>query len=213
MAFALLTHTQKDAASSPTTSTAIDTTGATLIVLAVATSQVGITVTDSQSNKWFGIQPVTASGTQNFTFFFCVNPTTNASHTFTLSAGNFPSFCVAAFSGSVGAFTPITTNAVNASTMLMPSITPSLDNALIVTGLCGPNPDTESINGSFTITDQGGGTNGQRVALAYLIQTSAAAAAPTWTNSASRQLAGQMVVINLQAAAGGSAGGSYVFGG
>lgn len=211
MAFAALTHTQKDAASSPTTTSAIDTTGATLIVVGYSLNGDFVRMSDSQNNRWFISEPVTNISTQYFTFGVCFNPTTSASHTFSLTAGNFPCLCVAAFSGAVGTLGVTTEAGASATTLLMNSITPSSNDALLLTGICSQGTDTASIDGGFTITDQGGGVSGQRGALAYLIQTTAAAAAPTWTLTATHNFCGQMLAINLAAAAGGSAGGSYGF--
>jgi hypothetical protein len=68
------------------TTAAIDTTGATLLVVAVANlaTEVAATVTDSQSNSWTGL--TRQSNTGSVRLYYVANPTTNASHTFTAGA-------------------------------------------------------------------------------------------------------------------------------
>lgn len=213
MAFAVLTSTQKDAGISPITTTGIDTTGATLILIQVGLGQAPFSLTDSPGNRYFQCYPVFQANSQFGALLACFNPVTNASHTFTLSSGNFPSIAVTCFSGIPGGLVNNTAATASTSTTLaMPTLTPPNNNALVVTGICSSNNDTASIDGGFTISVQGGGVSGQKVALAYLIQTSAAAAAPTWTLTAARIWGGQMFAIGLgSGGGGGSAGGSYGF--
>ncbi len=140
-------------------------------------------MTDNAGNLFYGVPILGVSTTTRCSWLFvCFAPITNASHTFTFTC-SLPSLAVAAFSGACSTVDKVSAGAVTASgTSLSPtSITPSQDNALIVTGICNNTNVTDSINAGFTITDQIGGTVAQHTALAYLIQTSVAAAAPTWS--------------------------------
>lgn len=208
MAFALLTHTQKDAALSPITTTAIDTTGATIIVVQLSTAQTGTNFSDSQSNRWVQVYPTASAGAQFSAMVFCVNPITSASHTFTLSAGSFPSMAVVCFSGTLGALVSTQAKTANpATTITFPSITPSANGALWVAGFCGGQNKTLAIDSGFTMIENAGGTNGQKVGLAYLIQGTAGALTPTFTYGISDAIAGQeLVMLSSSGGGGGSSG-------
>jgi hypothetical protein len=209
MAWSLIAHTAKEGSSTAITTNAIDTTGATLIVIcAAANNPGGVGITDSPGNS-INFNGGTNTGTAtSMEIFWIVNPTTNASHTFTCSGFSFPSLAVLAFSGSYGGAEKKT--GANGSGSSTPgSITPTSDNALLVTGVCDGSNVTGSISGGFTISDQIGGSTGQRVGAAYLIQTSAAAANPTWTISGAN--VSQLMSFLLRPASSGSAGGAYAF--
>jgi hypothetical protein len=86
------------------------------------------------------------------------------------------------------------------------SITPTVNDTLIVTcAMVSDSQDTTSIDGSFVIADHVAGTASSfGVGIAYLRQTSAAAANPTWTftSGATHQAA---TIASLKAASGGGA--------
>lgn len=77
------------APSAAATTTGIDTTGASLIVIGVANlaSNAAATVTDSQSNTWTALTRRSSVGAVQL--FYCASPSTNASHTFTAGAQSF----------------------------------------------------------------------------------------------------------------------------
>lgn len=223
MAYALLAHTIKEGSATTVTTTALDTTGATLIVLvcgfnqnATPPSNGSFSLTDSQGNMWSaGFNPnigKTQNNTRTTMIAWRANPATNASHTFTLTGvGSFdPTVAVLAFSGAVG-FPEKLVGAIGATvTSLSPgSITPSQNNELLIAGLCLPSTSTATIDASFSITDQTGGTTGQFVAAAYLIQTTAGAATPTWS-FASNSGAASLMAFRL-AASSGASGGAWAF--
>jgi len=189
MAIVLVAH----AAVSPGGTTgAVNTTGANLIVIA-ATDSNGAppTVTDNQSNTYTSITTKADGSTQQINLWYCLNPTVNASHTFTVS-GSFPSLTAAAFSGvkASGALDQHNnTGNTAASTTVQPgSITPTSDNSLVITaaGIAGAAGATLSVNNSLSITDQKPFTAGTNygTGLAWIVQGAAAAINPTWTLSA-----------------------------
>lgn len=204
MAFGTPTSTKKQSTNNTSvTSDAIDTTGYDLIVIGI-TSTVNApgTPTDSKSNTWTALTRI--DGSVDAQFWYCINPTVGSGHTFSTStSGSYPSIFVLAISGAAAAGFDQQNGSTTTATTIQPgSITPSEDNELIVT-LC-TNDDvsnTLSINGGFTIAQQavtvafqaeGGG-------LAYLIQTTLAAANPTWSWGGSSE-AVSTVIASFKAA-------------
>ncbi len=187
MPVALVAHTV-DGSSDGTnlTGTAIDTRAASLIVLVVS-SLAGHTVvpTDSASNPVW--TPLTAQvSTTRVQLYYCVNPLTSATHTFSASqSGGRPSIAVLAFSGGTLPF-DLQNGATGSTPLSTGTLTPSKVNALIVAGAGTPSSSAiASIDGGFTLRDSIGvsGTNHEGVASAYLIQTSIAAANPAFTGN------------------------------
>lgn len=203
MSYALVANTGVgNNGAGPTTTTGIDTTGATLLVVAVSTFTGVPNVTDSNGNIWLRVPSVVNSAT--IQMFYCANPTVGAAHTFTV-ATDFPGICVAAFSGTTtDAWPEGPTSTTGNTSLTLPTITPAQDDSIVVTMLGqGASAVTMSIDGGFTKTDEVGGTTAQKCALAYLIQTSAAAAAPTWTWAGGIATAVQMAVWH-ETSGGGS---------
>jgi hypothetical protein len=166
------------------TSSGIDTTGATDIVAAVAwaTGTTEPTLSDSKSNTW---TPKTSgnSGTLNLRFHFVHNPTTDAAHTFTIAAASsFSVLGVLAFAGGTNSSPfdqeSVATGFSNAAQS--GSITPSANNEVLVAAVSGNASSVDSIDGSF-VHQLNIDFFGEKLSVAYLIQTSAAAANPTWS--------------------------------
>ena len=188
MAFGTPTSTKKQSTDNTNvTSDAIDTTGYDLIIIGIATAVAGAAnPTDSKGNTW---TPLTGQGAGDVfaRFWYCIAPTVGSGHTFSTSqSGTYPSIFVLAIAGAAVAGFDQQNGAASASaTTLQPgSVTPSEDNELVVTLVTNNDLlNTLSVNGGFTVAQQavtvafqaeGGG-------LAYLIQTSLAAANPTWS--------------------------------
>ncbi len=185
MAIALLSNTK--AGGSGVASPAINTTGAKLIVIGLTQDfNTNANVTDSAGNTW--TQLTRRNNAFSYSqLLYCINPTTSASHTFTATAAANDAICIAAFSGS-GIYEADTGNNNTSSTTIQPgSITPAQNNELVITtATITATATTLSINGGFAITDQqiiGSSPSYWGNGLAYLIQTTAAAANPTWTYS------------------------------
>lgn len=189
---ALVAHVQTVQA---TPSSAINTTGATLLVIAQGGSTaVGCcsTPTDSKSNTWTALTQQTATGPGlACNIYYAVNPTVGSGHTFTSGGGGVGLIQVMAFSG-VNTVAPFDTGkengaSVNVATSSITSgggFTPSVNNAVIIARLTSDSGSaTTLIDGGFTITDSSplvGGVNYSGGG-AYLVQTSAAAANPSWS--------------------------------
>jgi hypothetical protein len=92
------------------------------------------------------------------------------------------------------------------STIQPGSITPTVTDTLVIScAMVSDQQDTSSIDGGFTIADHVAGTASSfGVGVAYLRQTSAAAANPTWTftSGATHQAA---TIASFKAAGGGGA--------
>ena len=194
MAWGLVSSTScPESAAGNTTSPAINTTGANLIVVHISSysGATGLTLSDSASNTWTLIVSTAISHPES-SLYYCLNPTTNASHTFTVSGSNL--YCVAqisAWSGAAisGALDQSNSNTSGSGTTLQPgSVTPSLNGELVITGVSDDTPPgVFSIGSGFTILSQDAGSgNAQGGACAYLVQSTAAAINPTWTISVSQ---------------------------
>jgi len=144
MAYSLLTHVGFTADDGGTTS-AIDTTGATLFTL-IQTWYPPIgtpVISDSQTNTWNHLtEYVETTGDYNVSvrLSYVVNPITNASHTFTVSQlTSAISFQVASWSGAI-LINPFDqengTNNVGSLTSVQPgTVTPTQNNELLITGI------------------------------------------------------------------------------
>lgn len=187
MAFSLIANTVGAQGGSSTTP-AINTTGANLIVIAVSMFGTPSTsgLSDSKTNTW--TQLTTHSGTTaSVRLFYCLAPIVGSGHTFTYNVG-FPTICVQAWSGAAAASVFDVENGASGSgvtSIATGSITPGANNELVVTGISLADNTTGPalINGGFTISDQSLGRSGltESGAMAYLIQTTATAANPTWS--------------------------------
>jgi hypothetical protein len=180
--FVLVTSASKNAETSANATTAgVNTTGATLIVIATNTAPNTSTVTDSKSNTYTLIRSTAAGDGSLQKLFYCVNPTVGAAHTFTVNgATTFPAIAVLAFSGTISGL-----DQNNGAATLSPgSVTPAQDSEVLVSGLFTDNiTGTPTCDNGFTVQEikahAGGVSYG--IAIAYKIQTTKAAQAITWT--------------------------------
>jgi len=202
---------RKDASSNTNgfTSGALDCTGANLLVVTISEFIGGGagTLTDSHGNTWEKFSSSAAGFGQASEIWYAYNPSVSSSQTFSISgSGTFPSMCISAWSGAANpAFDQSNSNTWSGSATGQPgSVTPSENNELIIAALAGTQDAGTSINGGFTIAQNQALVTSfsYGCSLAYLIQTSAAAANPTWTTSDGAQnYAGAIATFK---AAGGS---------
>lgn len=193
MAIALVTHVESGTNSNGTTSSSIDSTGGNFI--AIGTTQyepVGApTLSDSKGNTYTALTREVNSSNQANRISHCANATVGSGHTFTLSGtGQFPSLSACVFSGvkTASPFDQQNGNHNSAVTSLVTnSVTPSEDNELLFTTstiIDGTGASTVgTINGGFTLIGSLGLGLGNYYGIqtAYLVQTAAAAANPTWS--------------------------------
>jgi hypothetical protein len=193
------------------TSGSINATGANLLtVVVITTTNTGGVVTDSSSNSWTEVASGLAFDDMKCSVWYAVNPTVTSSHTISVTGtGNRASIAFAAWSGAdTSAPFDQTANAQDLfnGTIQAGSVTPTTNDQVVIAAMGATLDDgtPASIDGGFTIAQQADGTgNATGVYLAYLIQTTAAAANPTWTDGA---IAKNALNATFKAAAGGGGG-------
>lgn len=177
-------------AGSDVTTSARDTTGDTLLVASIVDGLGAPAPSDSYGNTWVQMGPTESTSFTN-KVWYVKNPTVGPGHTFTTNsgAGRLPLIEVVTFSGTDTTQNVDQTNGASATaTSIQPgNVTPSLNGEVVIVSGAWDTAATASINGGFTITDQLTLSPGTHYsgALAYLIQTTAAAADPTWSLSGS----------------------------
>lgn len=205
-----------------TTAGTIDSSGADTLFMVVGLQGGTPTVSDSKSNNWTQVVTVdNGFGAKNFLFRSDTPATVGSGHTFTATLNSgLVGIAVTAFAG--GATSSIDDQnaghgSVFASTIAPGSITPTADNTIVITGASASDSPTDpsSIDASFTIAAHvAAGATNYGTGIAYLVQTTAAAANPTWTlsQSATHEVA---TIASFKAAAGGGggAGGPITLGG
>jgi hypothetical protein len=191
--FQLVAHTGASSAT-PATTPAIDTTGATLIIIAAA-DDVAPSVHDSAGNTWTPLTLWDQGTTMLLRLFYCVNPTTSTSHTFT-AVGDLSGLAVEAWAGNAAVFDVENGNtATGASTIQTGALTPSHDGALIIAA-AGHGPFSATIDSGFTKEDEWAG--GSRVVtMAYLLQGSAVPVNPTFTGDPAQNYAAAIATFTL----------------
>jgi hypothetical protein len=186
------------------TTAAIDTTGATLIVVGVSTGHdVTAVVTDNKTSSWTELTSST-NGYVKTQLFYSANPNVGAGHTFNATQW-VSSIYVLAFSGAT-----ITTpfdqqNGANGIGPTLPtgSVTPTVDKEVVVTAL---GFDTDgfplSIDNGFTKQEELEFSSGnyRGGAIAYKVQTTAAAVNPTWTRTNTQSMATRIATFKPTAA-------------
>lgn len=171
------------------TTTGIDTTGANLLVVGLALDDAAsATVSDSKGNTWTQLISYT-QGNVRVRLYYSIPASVGTAHAFTVTGSSiFASIYVQAFSGvsAVGAVDKQSGSNGFVAALQPGSITPGQNNELIVT-LLGINAAGApmSIDSGFTETNEldfvGSASYGG--AMAYLVQTTAAAVNPTWTRT------------------------------
>lgn len=214
MAVSLVANVAIPGAPNGGTSSSIDTTGATLLVIHVADADaVATTVSDSKGNTW---TPLAArQNSVESQLYYCASPTVGSGHTFTTSASSaFPAGQVLAFSGvDASPFDVQNGNTTTDSTIQTGSVTPAEDGSLIVAGVGHVRGVSPTIGSGFAVTDSNalyGGTY-YGAGAAYLVQTTAAAINPTWTLDSSGVLAATIAVFAPSAGGGAIAANSPFF--
>lgn len=193
------------------TTSAIDTTGADIIWIAISdyTGGVGVTLSDSPGNTYTALT-AQSSGETRITLYYKQGPITSASHTFTTSGSStFLGFTAFWASGSVASPLDQTTGATTAgaTSLATGSVTPTNNNQIVVTAwAAGASGASPTVSG-YTVIESinyGGGVN-EGVGIAYLIQTTAGATNPTWNWTGSSVAA---VTVGTFSSGGGGGGSS-----
>lgn len=187
MSFALLAHNLVTASTSTVTSSAIDSTGAGLIYVAVSYHHAtqGGSVADSAGNTYTLALSRFDTNANWIDVYYCLNPINSGSLTATFTqpaSGANADIMISAFSGTAQ-FDQTASNASSATTSIQPgSITPPANNGLVLSTGAWRNGPLGSLTGMTLLDSSGSGS-------AYSIQTTAAAINPTWTVSTSAFMA------------------------
>ena len=170
------------------TTDAIDTTGCSLLVVAISCNHASAgesTITDSKSNTW--VELTERESGSYIQLVYAKNPTVGTNHTFSWAGTGgkaYPTLMVAGFNRtdtSANADQENGATSASASTLATGSITPTTANQLIVTAV-SHGQGSVTIDSGFTEIADVGQVGAQHVAgaMAYKVQTSAAAVNPTW---------------------------------
>lgn len=186
--FALVSQVSQALGVNGGTTSGIDTTGSAFIALALsyydATSGAiaAGSITDSKGNTYTAATNYTSSN-HAVRIFYCLSPIVGAGHTFTASVtATYSVLSALAFSVSPAPSFEAVSGAAGA---IPGSLTPSVDNSLVISAGVGlGSAGALTADGDFT-THSTAGVDGVNVAggIAYLIQTTAAAANPTWSET------------------------------
>lgn len=187
MAWTLVNHIQTGSTNGgvSVTTTAINTTGADLLLLTVAYySTLPTTLSDSYSNTWSLISNQSPGGQSAAFYRASGSPTVGTGHTFTASGGTtYPNLAIMAWSGS--AASPLDQFNGSSGTSTPPgSITPTVANELVCLA-SGTGATFGTTPSGYTLVDTASQASGQSIGVGtcYQIQTAATATNPTWTNS------------------------------
>lgn len=198
----LLAHGSAVGAGAATTATTspLNTTGADLIVAYVVADAAGTQVfSDSAGNTWAAMTNHPAANPNVGRFFYCLNPTTSSSHTFSYNA-SYPLLLVQAWN-STGYHLGYETGAAGGGSTIAPGSLSAPGNSLAIAGVGeGGSGATYSIDSSFSISDQSALVGGQHYggAIAYKIISGAATSNPTWSSTASAAInAGQALFTSV----------------
>lgn len=166
--------------------TPVDTTGGNFLIVAVGVFSAVPTaahLTDTYLNTW---TPLTVQQNSNLqaNLFYCASATVGAGHVFTYSdAGTFPGIVGAAFSNVNAA--PFDSQ-TGANTLATGPITPSQNGELVISMCTSQNTgagNQPTACTGCTIIAIVPCVSSRGVALAYVVQTTAAAVTPTWDQS------------------------------
>ena len=188
------------------TTSGVDTTGATILLLAVATDN-GVpalsTVSDSKSNTWTAL---TARSTTNCRtrLYYVLNPSVGASHTVTVNeVGGAVSLAFHAFGGVTFTYEQEAAggNASGVVTISPGSQTPGSNGALVVSNFANASGVLSGLacGSGLTVYQHSPYTGGSNYgsALSALEQTTAAAINPawTWTNNVDAVASGAVFTV------------------
>lgn len=170
------------------TTSAINTTGANLIIISIASYApvINPTVVDNKSNTYTALTAtIQGSSLRHLLYYTVGSITVGTGHTITVSSGTGSIYnCIVAhaFSGVAGYHSQSNTGGTT-SPLSAGSVTPSSNGALIFTALGNETAATNTIPVGFTSgldIPYGSGVN-FGTTTAYLIQPTAAAINPQWS--------------------------------
>ena len=176
--------------------TAINTTGATLLVATLSTYDASslVTLTDSQSNTWHMLTDHAGTSNIHTTIWYAYNKaggplSTSANHTLSVSSvGSFPTVNFSAWSGTLTTGDPLDSqsgNGGNMSDISTNQITPIQNDNLIISSFGTDTSGTYTVDSPFTLLNAQdfGAADHMGNASAYVIQKDRTAVEATWHTS------------------------------
>lgn len=188
MAISIVATTNKtvNGLTTTTTTSPINTNGATLIVIFVSTDVLGtVTLSDSVGNTY---TPITFANNTYEVFYYTNVPITNNAHTFTVTANAAFTIGVMALNNTV-AISPVDTSACNNATLSSSATgistglsSPVANNEIIITGVMAYTALTINTPAGFTSLYNTPFVSGISYgsAMAYMVQTTATSKNPAW---------------------------------
>lgn len=208
MTITLVAETESQDTSGGTTTDAIDTTGADLLVLVLISlaSTTEPTVSDNKGNTW-SQRTAYSNPSARTRIYYAVNPTVGSGHTFAATGtSSFAAIAVSAYSGCDTSAPADQENGgtfSNVNSTTTGSVTPTEDGELLVAGFGfqqAGHPGGVSIDSGFSVDGTLANINGVAfgVVHAHKIQVSAGAENPqlSWSINGS----GSMAIATFKAA-------------
>jgi hypothetical protein len=219
MAIALIASQYAQASGSAATTAAINTTGASLIVAGYTEQRSSGNpantgnITDSAGNTWTALtQKSRDSGyMQAARLFYCANPTTSATHTFTTPGSlQGQGICVLAFSGTATTSPFDVENGATGDSVFSPgNTTPTQDNTVLVcVGALYSDTAPTNMDSSFTFSGANSGLGS--VAFGYQIQTTATARNPAFTGGSDTTKNHAVVIASFKVFAAATTGAAFL---
>lgn len=194
------------------TSNAVDTSGATVVFLGVASSggvSATFTVSDSKGNTWTGLT-LRGSFSAAVRIFYCISPVVGSGHTFSVTSGGGgtrPSIAVLAFNGSAVAIGTQNGAGGSGGSVNTGSVTPGSAPAGIVSFYVVASASAHAVTGGSLLKADSIPTtaNNYSLASAWELQASATARAAAWTCTltGNDDAAGAIAAFTFTAAGGG----------
>lgn len=162
-----------------------------IVASAVTAGGTGGTISDNKSNSWTSAVDKNDGATNRVTIYHVLSPTVGAGHTFTWTGGAVEAIDVQAWRCPGGAPTLDQTNGTTSGTQ-PGSITPTADDCLLIAGAAGgTDASAPTIDSGFTVTTSRAFTTSVCLnsGMAYLVQDTAAAINPTWSDTGANAIA------------------------
>jgi hypothetical protein len=196
------------------TTAAIDTSGATLLVMGLGSwgAQPEASVSDSKGNTWVPLDQAQVIGHRRVRLFYATNVSVGSGHTFTAAGtSSLPCIGVYALAGAHASAPFDQQNSAGSggvTSLQTGSVTPSEDDEIIMSAFeREEDTDTFSIDQGFTILlnepPDAPAFNHLGLVMAYLIQTTAGSVNPTWSWQNSHNAVAVIATFKEAAAGGG----------
>lgn len=177
----------------------LDTTGSKLLIMAASYFIAG-SMSDNQGNSWTPLHEE-RQGTVSLVWWYCINPNTSVTHTFTYSGVNtYPSVVVSSYSGTP-IFDQKSLGQGLSTSMACGPLLPANGNSLVVSVEGHEIAQAQSVTEGLTIREDNLYVIGQQdgLALGDIVQgVTPAAINPSWSSAANNnRLAAQAVFYEV----------------